>query len=93
MMAESTRLTEKGQATVPKPFREKYGLSPGDELVWEDTTDGLVVRKQRESARGALLPEDTPPEQREEVAQALEGRIRELRERNRPSIGDDSTES
>jgi AbrB family looped-hinge helix DNA binding protein len=89
-MAESTRLTGKGQATIPKPFREKYGLTPGDELVWQDTDDGLIVQKRRESARGALVPEDTSPDQREDIAQALEQRLGEIRERNQPPGSDDS---
>lgn len=83
-MTETTRLTEKGQATIPKEFREKYGLAPGDELVWDDSEKGIVVRQKRESARGALVPDETPTEKREEVAEALEARLREIRERNQP---------
>jgi AbrB family looped-hinge helix DNA binding protein len=88
-MAETTRLTEKGQATIPKGFREKYGLNPGDELVWQEGEDGIFVRKKRESARGALVPENTSDEQREAVAQALEHRIQEIREQNQPPVEDD----
>ena len=29
-MSEATRITEKGQATIPKELREKYDLDPGD---------------------------------------------------------------
>jgi antitoxin PrlF len=31
-MDASSRLTSKGQLTVPKPVREALGLEPGDEL-------------------------------------------------------------
>lgn len=88
-MAQTTRLTEKGQATIPKGFREKYGLSPGDELVWEEGEDGILVRKKRASARGALVPEETSDEQREDVAQALEDRLQAIRDRNQPPVDDE----
>jgi hypothetical protein len=32
-VSKSTRVTEKGQATIPKELREKYDLDPGDEVV------------------------------------------------------------
>lgn len=81
-----TRVTRKGQVTIPKELRDEFGLEPGDEVVWNLTNDGIVVRKaNRESARGMLVPDDTPDEQREKVAQELEQRIQEHRE----SIEDD----
>lgn len=87
-MGETTRITEKGQATIPKELRDKYSLEPGDEIVWEETDEGIVVRKKSQSAYGALLPDDTPEEKREEVAEELETRLEEIRERNRPGTGD-----
>ncbi|MFT4891919.1 MAG: AbrB family looped-hinge helix DNA binding protein [Halobacteriales archaeon] len=81
-----TRVTRKGQVTIPKELRDEFGLEPGDEVVWSLTNDGIVVRKaNRENARGMLVPEDTSEEQREKVAQELEQRIQEHRE----SIEDD----
>jgi len=44
-MSKSTRVTETGQATIPKALREKYDLEPGDEVVWVDTDDGIIVKK------------------------------------------------
>ena len=82
-MSKSTRVTEKGQATIPKDLREKYDLEPGDEVVWMDTEDGIVVRKRtRTGGRGMLLPEDTPDAKREEIAEELKQRIRARRDRN-----------
>lgn len=79
-MAETTRVTEKGQATIPKAIREKYDLEPGDEVVWVDTDEGIVVRKaSRRSARGMLVPDDTPAETREQIAEALEQRVEDHR--------------
>jgi AbrB family looped-hinge helix DNA binding protein len=82
-MSKSTRVTEKGQATIPKELREKYDLEPGDEVVWMDTEEGIVVKKRtRTSGRGMLLPDDTSAEEREAVAEELEQRVRERRDRN-----------
>ncbi|QGX94537.1 AbrB/MazE/SpoVT family DNA-binding domain-containing protein [Haloplanus rallus] len=82
-MSKSTRVTEKGQATIPKELREKYDLEPGDEVVWMDTEEGIVVKKRtRTSGRGMLLPDDTSEEEREAVAEELEQRVRERRDRN-----------
>ncbi|WP_123538088.1 AbrB/MazE/SpoVT family DNA-binding domain-containing protein [Halosimplex salinum] len=82
-MSESTRVTEKGQATIPKDLREKYGLEPGDEVVWIDTDEGIVVKKRtRTGGRGMLVPDDVSDEKREEVAAELGRRVRDRRERN-----------
>jgi len=82
-MSESTRVTKKGQATIPKDLREKYGLEPGDEVVWIDTDDGIVVKKRtRTGGRGMLVPDDVSEEKREEVATELGQRVRERRDRN-----------
>ncbi|MDZ7702535.1 MAG: AbrB/MazE/SpoVT family DNA-binding domain-containing protein [Halobacteriales archaeon] len=82
-MSESTRVTEKGQATIPKELREKYDLDPGDEVVWIDTDEGIVVKKRtRTEARGLLVPDGIAPEEREAVAEELSQRLRERRDRN-----------
>lgn len=82
-VSETTRITEKGQATIPHGLREKYDLEPGDEVVWMDTEDGIVVKKRtRTGGRGMLLPDDTSAETREEVAEELRGRVRDRRDRN-----------
>lgn len=83
-MSETTRVTEKGQATIPKELREKYGIESGDEVVWEETDAGIVLRKKQESARGAPVPDDATPETREAVAEELERQVEEIRDRNRP---------
>ena len=81
-MGQSTRVTEKGQATIPKELREKYNLEPGDEVVWIDTDKGIVVKKRtRTAGRGLLLPDDAPEDTREAVAEELGERLRERRDR------------
>lgn len=76
--SETTQITRKGQVTIPKAFREEFGLEPGDEVVWQTGDDGIVVqRANRASARGMLVPDDTPAEKREQIAHELERRVKE----------------
>lgn len=78
--AETTRLTRKGQVTIPKALREEFGLEEGDELRWERTEDGLKVRKATRSAgRGMLVDDDVSEDEREKMAEELEADIREMR--------------
>ena len=58
-MSETTRITRKGQTTIPQDLREKYGLEPGDEVVWEEREDGLVVKKRDRTAGRGMLAEGT----------------------------------
>jgi antitoxin PrlF len=42
----SSRLTTKGQATVPLPIRRKLNLEPGDTVIFEESDAGTVrIRK------------------------------------------------
>jgi AbrB family looped-hinge helix DNA binding protein len=69
---ETTRVTRKGQVTIPKDLR--------DEVRWEIGDDGIVVRKANRSAgRGMLVDEDVDESTREEIAEELEADIRERR--------------
>jgi AbrB family looped-hinge helix DNA binding protein len=43
-------IQENGQVTLPAEWREKYGLKKGDEIVFEETDQGLVI-----SPREAIL--------------------------------------
>lgn len=89
-MGETTRVIEKGQATIPKSIREKYDLEPGDEVRWVDTEEGIVVRKaSRREARGMLVPEDTSVETREAVAEELERRVDDDREEIESRLDDE----
>jgi AbrB family looped-hinge helix DNA binding protein len=77
---ETTRITRKGQVTIPKKLREEYGLEEGDELLWQKAEDGIRVRKATQAAgRGMLVDDDVSEEKREEMAQEMESEIREKR--------------
>lgn len=77
---KTTRITRKGQVTIPKELRDEYGLEEGDELLWQPTEDGITVRKAtRAAGRGMLVDDDVPDSKREEMAEAMESEIRENR--------------
>jgi AbrB family looped-hinge helix DNA binding protein len=38
-----TTVTAKGQVTIPKPVRERLGITPGSSVHFELTEDGRVV--------------------------------------------------
>ncbi len=40
-----TRVTTKGQVTIPKEIREELGIQPGDEVTFEKTDDGYRIQK------------------------------------------------
>jgi len=39
------KITEKGQVTIPKPIRERYGLHPGMEIRFIELAHRVVVEK------------------------------------------------
>lgn len=41
-MAVGTRLTSKGQVTIPKGIRQRAGLKPGDEVAFSIDAGGVI---------------------------------------------------
>lgn len=39
------KITERGQITIPKPLRERYGFGPDTEVEVVPGEEGLVIRK------------------------------------------------
>jgi AbrB family looped-hinge helix DNA binding protein len=39
----ATRVTSKGQVTIPKPVRDRLGIEPGNAVAFELAPDGRVV--------------------------------------------------
>ena len=39
-----SRVTKKGQATIPSVFRKKLGIDEGDRVVFEETDEGLILK-------------------------------------------------
>lgn len=84
-MGETTKVTEKGQTTIPRDLREKYGIEPGDRVEWVETEDGVVLKKAVDGGgRGMLVPDDTDKDTREEIAQKLTRRVHDRRTKETP---------
>jgi AbrB family looped-hinge helix DNA binding protein len=51
-----SRVTKKGQTTIPSTFRKKFGIEEGDRVVFEETEDGLILKPAAdiEDSAGAL---------------------------------------
>ena len=45
-------MTEKGQATTRKERREKDDVKTGDEVVWMDTDESILVKTRTTRMRG-----------------------------------------
>jgi AbrB family looped-hinge helix DNA binding protein len=80
---ETTRVTDKGQTTIPKALREKYGIEPGDEVVWVEGEDGITLRKKGDLPHYGFLAEDMTEDEAETVA---EGLIEEMDELQTPEL-------
>jgi len=61
------KMGAKGQVVIPKELRERHGLAPGDEVVFEERDGEIVVRKRRSKAEivrelvGSLPPSEIDP--------------------------------
>ena len=42
---DTSRMTVKGQVTIPKPIRERLGLHPGDAVEFEEEPGGIRLKK------------------------------------------------
>ena len=40
-----SKVGERGQVTIPQALRTRYGVMPGEEVIFEETKDGLLLRK------------------------------------------------
>ena len=45
-MPPTSRITSKGQTTIPRAVREKLSLRPGDVIIYEIKDDEVRLRKQ-----------------------------------------------
>ena len=39
------RISERGQVTIPKPLRDRFGMNPNVEVEITATENGLLIRK------------------------------------------------
>ncbi len=46
------KVTSKLQVTIPKALAEKFGLEPGDEIVWSALADAIRLTRQSDAPKG-----------------------------------------
>jgi len=46
---ETSILTSKGQLLIPKRLRNKYGIKSGIKVVFEETTNGVLIKPMNEN--------------------------------------------
>ncbi len=51
IVVKRLRVSQGFQLTVPSETRKKYGLEPGDEVVWVDTGKEIFVRTLGKTAK------------------------------------------
>ena len=49
----ATRVTSKGQVTIPKAVREHLGIRPGSEVSFRRATDGSIVIERADGTQQA----------------------------------------
>ena len=42
---DTMRISERGQVTIPKPLRDRFGMNPNVEVEITPTQDGLLIQK------------------------------------------------
>lgn len=51
----ATLVTTKGQVTIPKKLRDRYGIKPGARIDFVASPDGIQLRKVVKKEAGAVL--------------------------------------
>jgi len=58
-MVEESKISKKGQITIPKDVREKLGLKVGDKVIFESSSKGILIRKKENSDIDKVINEIT----------------------------------
>lgn len=64
-----TKVTSKGQVTIPKAVRDRYGIEEGDYLILDPRDDEFVIRK------GRMVDKSATPEDFESLADRIAERF------------------
>jgi AbrB family looped-hinge helix DNA binding protein len=51
----TTTMSSKGQIVIPASIRQRQKLRPGDELLIEESENGVVLKKARRSRKKSLV--------------------------------------
>ena len=70
MAIAKSKVTSKGQVSIPAAVQEKFGIVPGVMIAWEEEDGKLVVKRSGkytfEDIRKALFPDGPPAHQSDE---------------------------
>ena len=58
-MVEESKVTKKGQITIPKDVREKLGIKVGDKIIFESSGKGILIRKKEDADIDKIIKEIT----------------------------------
>ena len=47
----ASKLTRKGQVTIPKPIRDQLGIGPGSQIVFRRADDGSIFIEKADGTR------------------------------------------
>ena len=83
MSKPSVRVQAKGQVTIPKEFREKLNLQPGDQVVFVDTEDGVIIKP------AVVVTNDSLREEMTSVIRSVRERFSEYTEEEIDVLVDD----
>ena len=77
------RLSSKGQATIPKPVRDRLQIKPGDRFKFFFHPDGVIILPKISTARlKGMIPKPTQSVSLEEIDRAIaEGATERFRRR------------
>lgn len=79
-----TTMTQRGQVTIPVEVRRKFGLKPGDKVMFtveDDTVSVKPVPFSLEDAFGSVRPINRPEDFEKLIQKAKDERARRLIER------------
>lgn len=73
-----SKITKKGQTTIPVQFRRKYNLKEGSLVIFEETEDGLIIKPMPDivDSAGKLAKYGHPKELIAELIKAREENFR-----------------
>jgi len=71
-------ITPKGQVTIPVALREALNLKPGDKVIYEKSSDGILLKPAKRNMLddyGFLKNMDTPKPKLSDVRKAIRNKI------------------
>jgi AbrB family looped-hinge helix DNA binding protein len=84
MAIAHSRLTARGQISVPAEIRRRLGLGPGSVLEWDEADETIVVRKAGKytaaDLHAAAFPDGIP--ERRSLAELKEGIEQHIRDKH-----------